>query len=207
MSTKAIVQTWCLGFIAALVLVPFSVHRLDEPVAVWCLHRFHGLEHVGNHLASPLLVGGESLVALALGIYRIATGRLASLAKIVVIGCVTSLSAFALNEGVLKVIFGMAPPYIVIGQGAPHVLHLFQGTWQSSFPSGHMVLATGFVMTFVGQDRRLLVLLLAGVLLAAGLLIAGGWHFVSDVIAGALVGSTAGLTSATLWRRHMALSR
>lgn len=201
-STKAIVQIWCISLIAASIAALASIHWLDIPIATWCFRHFRGLQPLGNHLGSTLLVAGESLVALTLAVYRIVMGRLPGLAKITIIACATSLSVFALNEVVLKILFGMASPSDVVVQNAPHAFHFFQGSWQSSFPSGHMALATGFVATFVGQDRRLTVLLGAGAVLAAVLLVAGGWHFLSDIIAGAFMGTTAGIVTAALWRRH-----
>lgn len=202
-----VMRPWCISLIVTAIVVPVSFQHFDWPIAIWGFQHFHGLKPLGNHLGSPLLVGGESLVALALAIYRILAGRLSDLAKITVIACATSLAVFALNEFVLKGLFGVPNPYEVFVQGAPHTLHLFQGSWQSSFPSGHMALAAGFVASFISQDRRLLTVLVAGSLLAAALLVGGSWHFLSDVIAGAFIGGTAGMIAASLWAQHQHITR
>jgi len=46
------------------------------------------------------------------------------------------------------------------------------------------------------------VMLSALLLIAAALLITGGWHFVSDVIAGTFLGVSAGILAGELWLAH-----
>lgn len=201
---------WLATLAVTLCLVLVSFRWLDVPVALHFAgdlkHLSHRVHVVGEHLGSLLLVAGEAGLAAMLVFYRIMRGSLPSLGKVTVIACATSLCAFALNEFVLKTMFGVQQPLIVLG-GAAHVFQPFQGSWESSFPSGHMALAGGFVATFRGQDRRLVLALGAGMILAAVLLIAGGWHFLSDVIAGSFVGGSAGILAAVLWRQHQVQAR
>ena len=201
MRSNKIAVWWLLALIVTVAGVLVSFRWLDMVMATGFAHHFHRLRHAGEHLGSPILVGGETVVTVFLVVYRIAAGRLPELGKVTVVGCATSLCVFALNEFVLKVMFGVATPDDVLAGLAPHAIAPFQGTWQSSFPSGHMTLACGFVATFLYQDRRLLALLGMGVVAAAVLLVLGGWHFVSDVIAGVFTGGTAGVLAAATWRQ------
>jgi membrane-associated phospholipid phosphatase len=93
---------------------------------------------------------------------------------------------------VLKILFGVANPADVL-RGVEHRFHLGLGSARSSFPSGHMVLASGFAGVFMSRYtasiRPLAALLFAG----AVLLLAGDWHFLSDVVAGGFIGLWAGL--------------
>lgn len=186
----------------AVFLLPVSLHTLDVPLAVFCAHLRWPVQSLGNHFGSAVLVSGEAVVVAGLILFRLVSGRLANWARMTVIACGVSLSAYALCDVALKMVFGMPNPADVLA-GAPHAFRFLQGNWQSSFPSGHMALACGFTATFMGQDRRLLWTLVAGTALAGLLLVAGNWHFLSDVIAGALVGSIAGVTAAKLWAQHL----
>jgi membrane-associated phospholipid phosphatase len=198
-----LVRWWLFIFLFVTAMTLASFFWLDVPVAILCSGIFGGVRRIGDHLGSPILVTGEVLVATGAAGYRIIRGRLADLGKVTFIACAASLSVFALNEVVLKMVFGVFAPARVLYYGDLHVLHPFQGSWISSFPSGHMALAAGFVGSFIGQDRRLMALLAAGLLLASALLVLGCWHFLSDVLAGSFVGGTAGLVAATLWREHL----
>jgi membrane-associated phospholipid phosphatase len=193
-----------LAALLAVLLIAAGMAWWDVPIAIFCSRLAGPFQPLGNHLGSTLLVSGETVVAAGLAAWRIITGRLPALGKVTVIACATSLAVFALNEVVLKNLFGVPNTYQLLFHDAGHGFHFFHGSWESSFPSGHMTLAGGFTATFVRQDRRLLAFLAAGTILAGGLLMAGNWHFFSDVVAGLLVGSAAGVTAATLWARHIA---
>jgi uncharacterized membrane protein YoaK (UPF0700 family) len=65
-----------------------------------------------------------------------------------------------------------------------------------------MVLAGAFAGVFMRLYRTSILPLSALLLIAAVLLIAGNWHFVSDVIAGAFVGVSAGLLAGEVWLAH-----
>ena len=67
-----------------------------------------------------------------------------------------------------------------------------------------MVLAAAFLGVFVRLYPRVRYVSLFALLLAAFAMVAGDWHFISDLIAGAFVGATAGLTAGELWLRHIA---
>ena len=57
--------------------------------------------------------------------------------------------AYTLNDVVLKILFGRLRPTTFYQSHIRGVFHLFRGDDASSFPSGHMVLATAFLGVFV----------------------------------------------------------
>ncbi len=117
------------------------------------------------------------------------------------LACLTSICAYAINDSTLKFFFGVPNPTAVL-DGAQHALNLLSGTSNSSFPSGHMVLAGAFAGVFMRLYRTSILLFVALLVIAAALLIAGDWHFLSDVIAGTFVGVSAGLLAGEVWLAH-----
>ena len=65
-----------------------------------------------------------------------------------------------------------------------------------------MVLASAFAGVLMRLYRSGIAPLCVLLLLGAGLLLVGDWHFVSDIIAGAFFGTTAGLLAGELWVAH-----
>lgn len=65
-----------------------------------------------------------------------------------------------------------------------------------------MVIAGAFAGVFLRLYRISILPLSALLLIAATLLVVGDWHFVSDVIAGAFVGISAGLLAGEVWLAH-----
>ena len=65
-----------------------------------------------------------------------------------------------------------------------------------------MVLAGAFAGVFMRLYRTSVVTFSVLLLIAAVLLIIGEWHFVSDVIAGNILGVSAGILAGELWLAH-----
>jgi membrane-associated phospholipid phosphatase len=106
--------------------------------------------------------------------------------------------ATAVNDLMLKPLFGRLN---IDDNFAGHYgFHFFQGSINSSFPSGHAAILLSLLSVFwmLYPRGRAAYAVIAVLLLP--LLIVVGWHFLSDVIAGAFVGATAGLMTVTLWR-------
>ena len=88
--------------------------------------------------------------------------------------------------------------------GARHSFNLWMGSESSSFPSGHMVLAAAFAGVFMRLYKASIWPLAALLVAAAGLLLVGDWHFLSDIIAGAFLGTSAGILAGEGWAAHLA---
>jgi len=186
---------------AAVVLAFVYV---DVPTA----RRVYGLlgatESLGRGFGSAVLLAIEGSAALTLVCIRITRGRLSRFGEALALACLTSICAYAINDSTLKLFFGVPDPGAVL-HGTHHAFNLLAGSSNSSFPSGHMVLACAFAGVFMRLYRTSILPLAALLLFAAALLIVGDWHFVSDVIAGTTLGASAGLLAGEVWLAHSKL--
>lgn len=191
---------WLVALLICTLATAVAFVYFDVPIA----RRFYGLfptQSLAKGLASGVLLGVEAAVALALLIIRIRHGRLSPFRETTVLACLTSICTYAINEGTLKLFFGVPIPWAVM-HGTQHTFNLLGGSSNTSFPSGHMVIAGAFAGVFMRLYRNSILPLSILLLIAAALLIAGDWHFVSDVIAGTSVGVSAGLLAGEAWRVH-----
>jgi membrane-associated phospholipid phosphatase len=117
------------------------------------------------------------------------------------VACLASICTYGINDQVLKPFFGVEGPAAVM-HGARHAFNIGMGLADSSFPSGHMVLAGAFAGVFMRLYRASIRPLAALLLVAAALLVVGDWHFISDVIAGAFLGVSAGALAGEGWAVH-----
>jgi membrane-associated phospholipid phosphatase len=173
----------------------------DVPIARRVYGVLASTENLATGFASVVLLGVEGAVALTLVIFRITRGRLSPFREATALACLASICAYAINDSTLKFFFGVPNPAAVL-DGAQHVFNLLRGSSNSSFPSGHMVLAGAFAGVFMRLYRTSILPFSVLLLVAAALLIAGDWHFVSDVIAGSFVGVSAGILAGEVWLAH-----
>jgi len=192
---------WLLSLLICSLAVAVAFVYFDVPIA----RRVHGIlglaESLGKGFASAVLLGIEAAVALALVFIRIMRGHLSRFGEATALACLTSICAYAINDSTLKLFFGVPNPAAVL-HGTRHAFDLLSGSSNSSFPSGHMVLASAFAGVFMRLYRASILPFSALLLIAAVLLIAGDWHFVSDVIAGTSLGVSAGLLAGEVWLAH-----
>jgi membrane-associated phospholipid phosphatase len=198
-----VLKNWLLALLICALLVAFSFAYLDVPIAkyFWNIGRF--LHPLNKPLGGPVILGGESAVILLLLLLRLLRGHISRFAEILAIACLTSICAYGIDSQVLKVFCGVPNPTAVM-HGARHAFNIMGGSGQSSFPSGHMVLSGSFAGVFMRHYRASIAPLAALLLLAAALLLVGDWHFLSDLIAGAFVGVSAGLLAGEAWAVHTA---
>ena len=192
---------WLISLVICTLAMAVAFVFFDVPIA----RRVYGLltsaESLATGFASAILLGVEAAVALALVIIRITRGHLSPFREATVLACLTSICAYAINDGTLKFFFGVPNPAAVL-RGTQHSFSLLSGSSNSSFPSGHMVLAAAFAGVFMRLYRTSIIPFSLLLLIAAVLLIVGEWHFVSDVIAGTFVGVSAGLLASEVWLAH-----
>ena len=192
---------WLLSLLICTLVVVVAFVYLDVPIA----RRVYGIlgatEGLATGFSSAVLLSVEAVVALALVIIRITRGHLSPFREATVIACLTSICTYAINNSTLKLFFGVPNPAAVL-HGTQHAFNLLSGSFDSSFPSGHMVLASAFAGVFMRLYRASTLSFSALLFIAAVLLIVGDWHFVSDVIAGTFVGVSAGLLAGEAWLAH-----
>lgn len=196
---------WLLALLVCALLVAGIFAWFDVPVA----RRVYGIlgltEALAKGFASTVLLTAEAAVALGLVISRMVRGHLSRFSEATALACLTSICAYAVNDNILKLIFGVPNPVAVL-DGGRHAIDFLSGSSGSSFPSGHMVLAGAFAGVFMRLYQTSTLLFSALLFIAAVLLVLGDWHFVSDVIAGAFLGVSAGLLAGELWRAHSRMS-
>jgi membrane-associated phospholipid phosphatase len=195
-------RRWCFLFAATIIAVAVCIPFVDVPLALMVRGGSHRLSHLGNDLGSKVLVAGEVAVLAVLAIVRLVRGKLPPFFKAVFIACCASLSAFVANDYVFKVFFGRLNPPDFFAAPSIGIFHFFQGTYSSSFPSGHMVMATSFAAAMMRLEPWTRIVLMILLAIGAVLLVIGEWHFLSDVVAGTFVGGTAGFVAGELWAEH-----
>lgn len=192
---------WLLSLLLCALAAAASFAWIDIPVAEHTFGRLTSAAVLAKGFASVVLLGAEAVVALSLIVIRITRGHLSPFREATALACLTSICAYAVNDGALKAFFGVPFPWQVIN-GAEHAFHLLEGSSNSSFPSGHMVIAGAFAGVFMRLYRVSILPFAVLLSFAAALLVVGDWHFVSDIIAGAFVGISAGLLAGEVWLAH-----
>lgn len=204
MSIRKLIVWWCVTLLIVLVAIIASIQWLDMPIA---RHFLRGSSHVAglSHIFGSLeLVTAEALLMAILAIIRILRGSLPDYAKALFVACGASLSAFTINDFTLKVVFGRYNPQVFFQASPLPIFHFLQGDHTSSFPSGHMVMATAFAAVLTRTYWRTWPLFTVLLALGAYLLLLGDWHFLSDIIAGTFVGGTIGFVAGEIWFEHIA---
>jgi membrane-associated phospholipid phosphatase len=191
-------RLWLLSLLACAAAVALCFAKLDVVVAERCWRVGRHLSYLNILFGAAVILTIESAVVLALILARLMRGHISRFAEILAIACLASICAYGINDQVLKPFFGVRPPSAVV-HGGRHSFNFLMGLPGSSFPSGHMVLVGAFAGVFMRLYRASVPPLSALLLIAAVLLVLGDWHFLSDVIAGAFLGVSAGILAAEGW--------
>jgi len=171
---------------------------IDRPVAFFVYdHHINGIEVFPWLTYPPPEVQNWSALVLTLPIIRRAWGPFLRWQKVLLVACISLIVAddFRISLGD---VFGRCWPQTwthdnpsLIGTGT-YGFHPFQrGDDIGSFPSGHACRIFGFAgvwMIAVPESRVVTIVLAVPMLLS---LVAVNYHFVSDVIAGSILGAHA----------------
>ena len=195
------IRIWLLSLAVCSVAVVLSFLWFDTTIAAYCAQFSHHLRGLGEGLGSAIILALETLTVIALVLARLIRGKLSPSAEALAMACLASICAYGIDSSVLKLYFGVPTPDTML-LGVGHSFNFWSGSPRSSFPSGHMVLAGAFAGVFMRLYRFSIVPLSIFLLFGAILLIVGDWHFLSDVIAGAFLGISAGLLAGELWKVH-----
>jgi membrane-associated phospholipid phosphatase len=128
-------------------------------------------------------------------------GKFQGFLRIFTYASAASILAYGCNF-LLKIAFGRPVPLTVLQMDGRPLFHFFQGDKHSSFPSGHMALMTAFACILWQSYPGIRPFLPLALCLAAAAIVLGNWHYVSDIVAGAAVGSGAGLATAKFKARR-----
>jgi membrane-associated phospholipid phosphatase len=198
-----VIRIWLASLVACAAIVTFLFLRVDVPTALRFWNEGSVLSSLNGALGAAVILSAESAAILFMVLARLVRGHISVFGETLVIACLASMCAYVINDHLLKVFFGVPDPTDVM-HGARHRFNLWMGSESSSFPSGHMVLAAAFGGVFMRLYKASIWPLSALLLTAAGLLLVGDWHFLSDIIAGAFVGMSAGILAGEGWAAHSA---
>ncbi|PPQ39972.1 phosphatase PAP2 family protein [Rhodoblastus acidophilus] len=190
------VMTSRITVLCALLGVLLSIAFVDRPLSLWAYDNFHATRLFYHNLTVP--VEGMKILALAGLIWcgalfasgRALAGRHAAILRL----SLATLTAMAVKD-LLKFGFGRTWPETWVNANPSFITdHVFAfapfhgGTGWSAFPSGHEAVAAAFCAALWALAPRLRALCVVIVLVVAAGLIGADEHWLSDVIAGGLVG-------------------
>jgi membrane-associated phospholipid phosphatase len=194
-------EVWLLAAVVCAALVALSFAHADVPIALHFWRVGPSLGPLNTAFGASIILTLESAVALGLIVARVVRGRISRFGEALAIACLASICTYGINSEVLKPFFGV-PNTLEVMQGARHSFNFLVGSGNSSFPSGHMMLAGAFAGVLMRLHRATLWPLCVLLTIAAGLLVIGDWHFLSDVIAGTFAGVSAGILAGEAWSIH-----
>ncbi len=194
-------QKWLLALALTALAVVASYFWLDRPLALMAhalapAHK-HALFEPLTHLPDPLMPAA-AIAFVALGLAVLAGRPLARFPRVLVL-CSFSLVMGHTVKDELKPLFGRTWPETWV-ENNPSFIHdqvygfhwLHGGAGYESFPSGHMTVTCALISVLWLCYPRYRPLYALAVLAVAVGLIGADFHFLSDVIAGGFVGTTAG---------------
>jgi len=126
-------QVWFLSLLICAFAVALAFVYADVPIARRVYGLLRSAESLEKGLASAVLLGIEAAVALALVMIRITRGHLSRFGEATALACLTSICAYAINDSILKLFFGVPNPASVL-HGTRHAFDLLAGSSNSSFP-------------------------------------------------------------------------
>ena len=186
------VWPWCVGWIVTSAIIYAGILAVDHPLALIIRDRTEPMKAAALLVHLPEGIAGITIIGTAaLGAWRALIGQLRGAWRDAFLACLGICVALALKSE-LKVLFGRVPPEAwFLHQSAPlRNFHRFY--YAGSFPSGHMAVL-GVLLAFVwayALPLRLLWLLVCGAV--GGALMIMEAHFLTDLLAGALLGLTVG---------------
>lgn len=187
---------WQALAIAALCAsIPVSIKYFDRPIATFFEFHFVDVQGLGRFAALP----GWLLVPALLMPFAILVSRPLSASKAMRAALISGSSVIwtsAVVEIVMKRFFGRLQTSSWIVQHT-YGFHLFAGIDQQfrSFPSGEAAILSAVICTLWPMYARLRGLLALLAIVETFLILSLNWHFLSDVIAGALVGAISSIIS------------
>lgn len=208
MSFKYLYQ-WLIGFLGTSALITVSYRWFDRPIALWVHDHFRHSNHEMirklGHFPDPLIpLAIFGIVFLGL---RSLTRRLLSAHEVTAFVCSIAIIVAEVLKDQLKYLFGRTWPETwtqnnpsLIRNGVYGFNFMHGGSAFQAFPSGHMGAAcVVLTMLWMCYPTFRWLYIIAGVLVGAAL-VAGNYHFLSDVIAGAFVGISISWTAFGIWK-------
>ena len=182
------------ALVRLLIAAPLSllaIFFVDGPVARLFSESALYHDHKKYALGSPLLLAALGLIAVILILWQ--RRRFHSVRHVIILAAISAILALITNNTLLKPIFGRTSIDEFLYWPSHYGFYFFKGGWKTNFPSGHMALVVAAATVGWREFPRLRWMFAVAVAIAAFLLLFGEWHFVSDLIAGALWGNLVAL--------------
>ncbi|HEY2032997.1 MAG TPA: phosphatase PAP2 family protein [Rhizomicrobium sp.] len=196
-------RAWLIAFVVCALATAIVFAFVDVPVATF-FHEFHRASAIRvREFRIPALIGCLGLAFLFVGLRSFGGRPLDTTSETIVLAALALALTMSINEFVLKPFFGRPTPHNFFKTG-----HSFFG-WlrdvhKSSFPSGHAAQMASVGAVLWTRYRRWRAPVILVVFLLCAIMIIGGWHFVSDLIAGAFLGVFCAAILQSLWQSRPA---
>jgi membrane-associated phospholipid phosphatase len=180
-----------VGLITICSSLFICIKFLDAQIAIKIMHflrSFHEVNKVTRNIPDflPHFVAVGSVFMWVIYFYRLQKKKFDVETQFLKLGGIVLPIAYMVKT-LLKFPFGRTSPRAWLLQNHPLKFHWFK-TWNSSFPSGHMIVFVAFgtaILIYYPKYRNLVLIFL--IMLGAALILTD-YHFLSDVIAGACFG-------------------
>ena len=200
-------QKWAVALFVWLLCIAASFLWIDRPVALLVHAKLEGYRAIFDAAARLPKVLGPLVVAytIIVGVCVIAGHAMTKIQTVVVISAM-SWAVSDVPENWLKYAFGRTwpetwmqdnPSFIRDGVDNFNLFH--GGPGFASFPSGHMVAICAIMSVYWICWPRLRPLWVIFIAIPFFGLLGADYHFVSDLLAGTLLGTFVGWTIVTLW--------
>jgi len=175
-----------IGLLAIMLAIVF----VDSTVANFCVRRLRVLT-LYQDAPTSLQIAGVLAVGMAIiAVYCLIIQRIPRWAQALLLSGVAAVASLILTEWIIKPLFSRPDPLTYVY----HLRRTFgwhtPGLVVSSFPSTHAALAAAAISVVGLYFARLRGAGVVAALVIDVLLVLGNWHFVSDVLAGNLLGFT-----------------
>jgi membrane-associated phospholipid phosphatase len=206
-SAKRVMQSgfvvWLISLAGVSAAVIVSVLWLDRPIALLAYEWFGHYRILQRLTETPSPFGSLEVLAFAILVVRWLLARPFGVIDIVANLCIVTLAVGDPLRSWLKFIFGRTwpaygqPSFIFEGAYGFHPFH--GGPDFGSFPSGHAVAACAIAVIIWRYLPMLRALCAVSVAMTMVALLAGDFHFLSDIISGAFVGTSLSTLLVNMW--------
>ncbi len=192
---KKIVLRFLASFVLAILAAWLSYRYIDHPLAHFITALHGGICNPSDHeyfYSVSLTVIFYLFIFLIMCIYasiRFFDIRFPYLSLAGMLSLGVSIGFFVKEQ--MQVIFGRLPPCVAYNNDN-QFFHLGK-QYYSSFPSGHMIVFTCFLMIFTFYYPKLRALAYLALFCLACALMLRGYHYLSDIIVGTYIGATIAL--------------
>jgi membrane-associated phospholipid phosphatase len=199
-------RNWSLGLLGTVIAVTISYLWLDRPIAQFAHAELQTYRLFEKLTLLPGVLTPLAIVAfLVLGLRGLTAPKPSRFQSVVLLSGVTLAVAVIIKDQ-LKFAFGRPWPETwtrnnlsFIRDGVYGFYPFHGGGGYASFPSGHTtMICTVMTILWICYPGFRLLYALGMVAVAVGL-VGANFHFLSDVIAGAFLGISAGWLGVTLW--------